>query len=219
MKIISLSHIIENGIRTFPGVPGPIIGDYLSHDDSRGRYAADTEFQIGKIEMVSNTGTYVDAPFHRFRDGADIARLPLERIANIPGVVIHHDPALGLAIGIDALEGVEVSGRAVLIRTGWDRHFGEDRYFDPHPYISANLCARLVSSGAALIGIDSLNVDSMATNERPVHTALLANEIPIVEHLTNLDRLPADGFRFFAIPLEVRGVGSFPCRAFAIHED
>jgi kynurenine formamidase len=213
-RLVDLSHTVEHGLVTYPGLPAPAIDAFLSHDESRARYAPGTEFHIGRIAMVANTGTYLDAPFHRFRDGADLAALPLERLAELPGVVIEAAPGVR-AIGPAALPARDLRGRAVLVRTGWSRHFGRRAYFEGHPFLTADAAAALVDAGAALVGIDSLNVDDTADGARPVHTALLAAGIPVVEHLTGLDVLPAEGFRFFAVPVKVRGMGTFPVRAFA----
>jgi kynurenine formamidase len=214
-RLVDLSHVVEDGLVTYPGLPAPAIDAHLTHEQSRGRYAPDTEFHIGRITMVANTGTYLDAPFHRFRDGADLAGLALESLANLPGVAVAAAPG-ARAIGPEALPAGELRGRAVLVRTGWSRHFGRPEYFEGHPFLTAAAGAALAAAGAALVGIDSLNVDDTRGGERPVHTALLAAGIPVVEHLTGLEALPADGFRFFAVPVKVRGMGTFPVRAFAV---
>jgi kynurenine formamidase len=214
-RLVDLSHAIHDGLVTYPGIAPPRVGAELTHEASRARYAPGTEFHIGRIEMATNTGTYLDTPFHRFRDGFDLAALPLEAVAELPGLVID---ALAGRRGIEAGElppPGELAGRAVLLRTGWSRHFGTPAYAEGHPFLTAAAAQRLVAAGAALVGIDSLNVDDSAGGERPVHTALLAARIPIVEHLTRLDALPRTGFRFFAVPVKVRGLGSFPVRAFA----
>jgi kynurenine formamidase len=168
--------------------------------------------------MVANTGTYLDAPFHRFADGADLAALPLECVANLPALVVTA-PARGRAIGEGELPDRELRGHAVLFRTGWSRHFGSDAYFEGHPFVTREAAERLALRGAALVGIDSLNIDDTADGARPAHTRLLAAGIPIVEHLTRLAELPAHGLRFFAVPVKVRGMGTFPVRAFALVED
>jgi kynurenine formamidase len=215
VKLVDLSHAIHDGLLTYPGIAPPRVGADLTHEASRGRYAPGTEFHLGRIEMAANTGTYLDTPFHRFRDGFDLAGLPLEAVAELPGVVVDA-PAGRRAIEASELPPPgELAGRAVLLRTGWSRHFGTPAYGEGHPFLAAGAAERLVAAGAALVGIDSLNVDDTAGGERPVHTALLAARIPIVEHLTRLDVLPRAGFRFFAVPVKVRGLGSFPVRAFA----
>ena len=214
MPFIDLSHTIEHGMTTYPGLPGPLICDYLSREASRGKYAAGVEFQIGKIEMVANTGTYVDAPFHRFADGKDLSALALEALANLEALVIRA-PTTGRAVGHDLFRGREVRGKAVLVRTGWDAHWGTTAYLDGHPYLTADAAACLVDEGAALVGIDSLNIDDMRDGARPVHSTLLGADIPIVEHLCHLSQLPDAGFRFSAVPPKVVGMGSFPVRAFA----
>jgi arylformamidase len=214
MPFIDLSHSIEHGMTTYPGLPGPLICDYLSREASRAKYAAGVEFQIGKIEMVANTGTYVDAPFHRFADGKDLSALAIEALADLEAIVIR-PAAAGRAVDRDAFRGRAVRGKAVLVRTGWDVHWGTTTYLDGHPYLTADAAAFLVDEGAALVGIDSLNIDDMRDGARPVHSTLLGADIPIVEHLCHLGRLPDVGFRFSAVPPKVVGMGSFPVRAFA----
>jgi kynurenine formamidase len=213
-RLVDLSHVIEHGLRTYPGLPEPSVGAWQSHDDSRGRYAPGTEFHIGRIEMVANTGTYLDAPFHRWRDGADVSALALESLADLPGRVVDARAA-GRRIDSSSLPDEDLAGCAVLFRTGWSRHWGTPRYFDGHPFLDAGVAQRLVAARVALVGIDSLNIDDTDGGERPVHGALLRAGIPIVEHLTRLEALPAAGFRFFAVPVKVRGMGTFPVRAFA----
>jgi len=213
-RLVDLSHVVAHGRETYPGLPAPVISDHLSRVESRTRYAPGTEFQIGRIEMVANTGTYLDAPFHRFEGGDDLAALRLEQLADLPGVVVDA-PASGRCIDVASLPGGDLRGHALLFRTGWSRHFGTPAYNSGHPFLAAALADALVARGVALVGIDSLNIDDTTTGERPVHSALLRAGIPIVEHLTELDRLPTDGFRFFAVPVKVRGMGTFPVRAFA----
>jgi kynurenine formamidase len=215
LRFVDLSHAIHDGLVTYPGIAPPRVGAELTHEASRARYAPGTEFHIGRIEMAANTGTYLDTPFHRFRDGADLAALPLESVADLPGVVVAAPAGRRRIEASDLPPPSELSGRAVLLCTGWSRHFGTPAYAEGHPFVTAAAAERLVTAGAALVGIDSLNVDDTAGGERPVHTALLAARIPIVEHLTRLEALPRTGFRFFAVPVKVRGLGSFPVRAFA----
>ncbi|MQS10730.1 cyclase family protein [Streptomyces kaniharaensis] len=216
--VIDLSHPIEHGMTTYPGLPGPLIGDHMSRADSRPRYTPGTEFQIGRIEMVANTGTYLDTPFHRYPDGADLSGLDLARLADVPGVLVDAT-GCGRAIGPELFGRHPVTGRAALVRTGWDRHWGTEKYGDPeHPFLTAEAVARLIAEGAALVGIDSVNIDDMADLDRPAHTGLLRAKIPIVEHLSGLERLPATGFRFHAAPPPVVGMGSFPVRAYAVVE-
>ncbi|MEP6688412.1 MAG: cyclase family protein [Gemmatimonadales bacterium] len=214
MTFVDLSHTIEHGMTTYPGLPGPLICDFLSREASRGHYAPGVEFQIGKIEMVANTGTYLDAPFHRYADGKDLSALPLSSLAGLDAIVIH-GPAHGLAVDRDAFTGRLVRGKAVLVRTGWDLHWGTPSYLEGNPYLTADAAAYLADEGAALVGIDSLNIDDIKDLARPVHSTLLAAEIPIVEHLCHLGRLPEGGFRFSAVPPKVAGFGTFPVRAFA----
>jgi kynurenine formamidase len=214
MPNADLSHTIESGMATYPGLPGPEITDHLSREDSRAHYVEGTEFHIARIDMVGNTGTYLDVPFHRYPEGVDLADLPIEDVAGLPGVVV---PTRDTAIGPGAIFGIDVAGRAVLFHTGWDRHWRTPIYgAGGHPHLTAGAASALIEAGAVLVGIDSVNLDDTATGTRPAHSALLAAGIPIVEHLTGLDRIPTDGFRFSAIPVKVRGMGSFPVRAFAV---
>jgi len=214
--LLDLSHPIENGTLTYPGLPAPAISEFLSREESRRKYAPGTEFSIGRIDMVGNTGTYLDAPFHRYPDGEDVAALALARIANLPGIVIRAGDRPERALGPELFDGRDLSGRAVLVHTGWSRHWGAAEYFAGHPHLSAAAAARLAGAGVALVGIDSLNIDGIQDGERPAHSILLAAGVPIVEHLTALDRLPDADFRFFAVPPAFRGIGTFPVRAFAL---
>lgn len=213
--LIDVSHVVESGMVTYKGLPAPLVCDFLSREASRKVYAPGTEFHIGKIEMVANTGTYLDAPFHRFADGIDVAELPLERVANLPGVVVRID-AGQRAICRAAFEGLDLAGKAVLVHTGWDAHWRTDQYFEGHPFLTADVASYLAAAGVALVGIDSLNIDDTADLTRPVHTALLGAGIPVAEHLTGLGRLPGADFRFFAVPVKVKGMGTFPVRAFGL---
>ena len=190
MRLVDLSHTVSDGLITYPGLPAPVISDHLSFDDSHGVYAEGTEFTIGRIEMVANTGTYLDTPGHRYRDGHDLSGLPLEKCALLPAVVVTGPPTG--AVGLSAFEGLDVAGAAVLVRTGWDAHFGTERYGDPeHPFLATDAAAWLADHGAVLVGIDSVNIDATPPRgDRPVHTLLLDREIPVVEHLTGLDRCP-----------------------------
>ena len=215
-KFVDVSHTVEHGLVTYRGLPAPVICDYLSREESRKHYAAGTEFHIGKIEMVANTGTYLDSPFHRYEDGEDLSRLALESLADLDGVVVNAEPSAGRAVGRDAFGDREVKGRAVLVRTGWDAHWKTDSYFEGHPYLSEEAAQFLADGGAALVGIDSYNIDDTADGRRPAHSILLGAGIPIVEHLCGLDGLPRDGFRFYAVPVKVKGFGTFPVRAFAV---
>lgn len=214
--MIDVSHAIEHGMVTYKGLPAPVICDYLSREASRGKYAPGVEFQIGRIDMVANTGTYVDSPFHRYADGKDLAALPLASLANLDTLVFRCDPGVGRAVDRLPFKPDEVRGKAVLIATGWDRHWRTDAYFEGHPFLTGELAEWLVKAGVALVGIDSHNIDSTDTGERPVHSALLRNDIPIVEHLCGLDRAPERGGRFFAVPPRVHGFGTFPVRAFLL---
>ncbi|MFP3968633.1 cyclase family protein [Actinomadura fulvescens] len=214
-RVVDLSHVLRDGVITTPGLPGPRIGDHLNRAESAARYAPGTSFQFDQITMVSGTGTYVDSPNHRFADGADVAGLPLARLADLDGVVVRVTE--GGAIDTAVLAPYDVDGRAVIIHTGWDRHWGTAAYGSGgHPYVTADAAAWLAGHGAALVGIDTVNIDSTADPARPAHTTLLAAGIPIVEHLTGLDRLPPDGFRFHAAPPAVEGMSSFTVRAYAV---
>jgi kynurenine formamidase len=215
-QLIDVSHAIEDGTVTYPGLPAPIICDFLSREASKAQYAEGTSFHIGRIDMVANTGTYVDAPFHRFEDGKDLAELPLDSIADLQGIVVASEE---LAIGPDAFADLNLRGKAVLVRTGWDRHWGTPDYLAGHPFLTEAAANHLLEAGAALVGIDSLNIDDTRGGSRPVHTILLGAGIPIVEHLCNLAALPAQGFRFHAAPVKVRAFGTFPVRAYAVVDD
>lgn len=215
-RLIDVSHTVEHGMITYKGLPAPVICDFLSREASRTRYAPGTEFQIGKLEMVANTGTYVDSPFHRYAGGKDLSELPLESLANLDCVVVRMEPGAGPDIDRLLLTEREVKGRAVLFHTGWDRHWRSDAYSTGHPHLTERLARWLARAGAVLVGIDSFNIDSVATGERPAHTVLLGNDIPIVEHLRGLGSLPDTGSRFFAVPVKVRAFGTFPVRAFAL---
>lgn len=216
MRLIDLSHTVEHGMITYQGLPAPVICDFLTRERSRAVYAPGTEFHIGRIDMVANTGTYVDSPFHRFAGGKDLARLPLESLAELPAVVVR---AEGRAIGPDAFRGVGARGKAVLVHTGWDRRWRTDAYFEGHPFLTRDAAALLADAGAALVGIDSYNIDDTADGSRPAHTILLGAEIPICEHLCNLGSLPAAPLRFSAVPVKVSGFGTFPVRAYAVVEE
>lgn len=203
-------------METYKGLPGPMICDYLAREASRGLYAGDTTFQIGRIDMVSNTGTYLDTPFHRYEDGADLAEVPLASVTQLPGLVVRSD---ALAIGPEAFAGRVIAGKAVLVQTGWDRHWRTAAYFSGHPFLTEEAALFLRKSGAALVGIDSHNIDDTSGKARPVHSVLLRAGIPIVEHLTNLGQLPDEGFVFNAPPPRVKGMGTFPVRAHAVMND
>ncbi|HEV7395463.1 MAG TPA: cyclase family protein [Pyrinomonadaceae bacterium] len=234
---IDLSHTIEDGMITYKGLPAPVFSDYLSREQSRERYGPGTEFHIGKLEMIANTGTYIDSPFHRYADGKDLAGFELDVLANLDGLVIRHvgaaereleqskfpemmftpELALNRAITDADIRQFEVRNKAVLFHTGWDMRWRTDDYANGrHPFLTEAAAEYLASEGAALVGIDSLNIDDTATGARPVHTTLLKHGIPIVEHLCGLRELPDNGFRFFAVPPKLKKFGSFPVRAFAI---
>ena len=214
-RFVDLSHAIEDGMITYKGLPAPLICDHLSRVDSRALYAPGTEFQIGRITMVANTGTYIDAPFHRYADGYDVAGFDMSSIADVDAIVVHLDGMRGRSIARSELAALDIAGKAVLVHTGWSRNWRTDAYFENHPFLTADAATYLRDAGAKLVGIDSFNIDDTNDRTRPVHTTLLGAGIPIVEHLTALDALPAAGFRFSAVPPKVRGMGTFPVRAFA----
>jgi kynurenine formamidase len=213
-KLIDVSHEVEDGLVTYKGLPAPVICDFLTREQSRSIYSDGTEFYIGKIEMVANTGTYVDSPFHRYPEGKDLAELPLSSLANLEGVVVR--AGTGRAIGEAQFAGLDMRGKAVIIATGWDKNWKTEQYFEGHPYLTRDAARLLAESGAALVGIDSLNIDDTEDLTRPAHSILLGAEIPIAEHLCNLGALPDSGFRFFAVPVKVKRFGTFPVRAFGL---
>lgn len=214
--LIDLSHTVEAGLVTYKGLPAPIICDFLSREESRHHYAEGTEFHIGQIEMVANTGTYVDSPFHRFADGKDLSELPLTSLANLETVVVRATGRDTRAIDYTAFKGLALRGKAVLVHTGWARHWRTDPYFEGHPFLTRAAAEFLAEAGAALVGIDSYNIDDTADGYRPAHTLLLGADIPICEHMRGLEQLPDAGLRFFAVPVKIKAFGTFPVRAFAI---
>lgn len=212
-KMLDLSHTIEDGLVTYKGLPAPIICDYLSREESKKHYAEGTTFQIGKIEMCANTGTYLDSPFHRYEDGKDLSELNLESLASLEGVKVVVDEAV-TAIGKEVFGDVDVHGKAVLVQTGWSRHWNTDQYFEGHPFLTEEAAVYLKQNEAKLVGIDSLNIDDNRGQERPVHSTLLGADILIVEHLCNLNTVPLSGFTFYAVPVKIKAIGTFPVRAF-----
>ena len=217
-RLIDVSHEIEAGMVTYPGLPAPVVSDYLSRESSRLRYAEGTTFQIGRIEMIANTGTYIDAPFHRFDGGIDLSGLPLGRLADVEGLVIDATGREGRAIDEEYFQGLDLRDRAVLIRTGWDAHWRTPQYGEGAPFVTGRAAELLVESAPALVGIDSVNIDDAQDGSRPAHTWLLGAGIPVVEHLCGLNELPARGFRFHCVPVKFRGLGTFPVRAYAVIE-
>jgi kynurenine formamidase len=213
--LIDLSHRIEAGMVTYKGLPAPLICDYLSRADSRALYSEGTEFAIQRIQMVGNTGTYLDSPFHRYADGTDLAGLDLRQLAHLDALVVRPEPE-DIAIRPETFAGLNVSGKAVLVQTGWDRHWRTDAYFENHPFLTEAAAALLAEQGAALVGIDSHNIDDTRGRSRPAHSILLGADIPICEHMTGLAQLPARGARFFAVPPKLAHFGTFPVRAFAL---
>lgn len=213
MEYIDLSHTVFDGLVTYKGLPAPVICDYLSRDASKSFYAEGTSFQIGRIDMVANTGTYIDCPFHRYKDGHDLSEIHLYQVANLPAVLIN---AVGQqAIGPENFYHLNLTGKAILVHTGWSAYWNTEKYFSGHPFLTEEAAVYLKENGVTLVGIDSHNIDDTSGNSRPVHTILLGAEILIVEHLTNLDQIPKGEFLFSAVPPKVKGMGTFPVRAFA----
>jgi len=215
-RLIDLSHVIEEGMTTYKGLPGPHICDYWTREASAANYDDGSSFQIGRIDLVTNTGTYVDSPFHRFADGRDLSELPLESLADLDGIVVRRPFENGLAIDAGAFAGLDVRGKAVLVATGWDRHWRTDAYLNDHPFLTVEAARLLVNQGAAFVGIDSHNIDDTRVRTRPVHTVLLGADVPIGEHLAGLGQLPDGDFRFSAVPPKIKGMGTFPVRAYAV---
>jgi kynurenine formamidase len=213
-KLIDVCHSVEDGMVTYKGLPPPVITDHLSREESRSRYAPGTEFHIGKIEMVANTGTYLDSPFHRYARGRDLAGLDLYSIANLDGLVVRcHERE----IGAEKFSGLDVKDKAVLMHTGWDQHWRTEEYSSGnHPFLTEDGATYLAKNGAALVGIDSFNLDSTVDGNRHAHSILLGHDIPIVEHLCGLAELPDSNFKFFAVPVKVKRFGTFPVRAFGL---
>lgn len=211
-RLVDLSHRIEHGTVTYKGLPPPHICDFWTREQSAALYEDGSTFQIGRIDMVANTGTYLDTPFHRYAEGADLAALDLEQMVGLPGRVVRCDTMIA---GAELFEGIEIAGQAVLVHTGWDAHWGSDAYFADHPFLTEAAARLLAERGVGLVGIDSYNIDDTRVPRRPVHTILLGAGILIVEHLTNLAALPDGGFRFTAAPPRIAGMGTFPVRAFA----
>lgn len=212
-RFVEVSHVIEPGMTTYPGLPEPTAEVIVDYDTSRERYGGQSEFLIASLHLCGNTGTYVDAPIHRHRHGADLAGLPLERVAHLPAKVFDARD-LGRAIGPELFEGREVAGAAVLVRTDFSRHWRTDRYGRDNPFLTAEACEHLVRAGAAFVGIDSVNIDDMGDLARPAHTILLGAGVPICEHMTNLAALPTEGGRLHAVPIAWKGGATFPVRAY-----
>jgi arylformamidase len=214
-RFVEVSHVIEPEMVTYPGLPVPKVEVFVDHDSSRARYQNKSEFLIASLHLCGNTGTYVDSPLHRYRGATDLAGLPLERVAHVP-VRVFDARSLGRAVGPELFRGMDLRGAAVLVRTDFSQHWRTERYGRENPFLTAKACELLVDAGAAMVGIDSVNIDDTRTNERPIHTLLLAAEIPIVEHLRSLDELSGQPFTFFALPPAIIGMGTFPVRAIAV---
>lgn len=216
-EIIDICHTVHDGMITYKGLPAPVITDHLTREASEQIYAPGTTFQIGKIEMVANTGTYLDSPFHRYAEGADLSGLDLYSLANLDGLIVRRIDSAARGISKDALEGLDLEGRAVLFHTGWDMRWRTAGYSNGnHPFLTAEAAEHLAQTGAALVGIDSYNIDDTKDGNRSAHSILLGHGIPIVEHLCGLGELPDQNFKFFAVPVKVKGMGTFPVRAFGI---
>lgn len=213
MTHIDLSHVITEGMVTYPGLPAPQISDHLTREAAEEIYGPGITFQIGMVNLCTNTGTYLDVPFHRYADGHDLTELTLERVAEVPAVCLDRRGHTSIDLSDSELQGL--SGHAVLIRTDHSAHFGTDAYLADHPHLTQAAATALVAADVACVGIDSLNIDSTEGGERPVHTTVLRANIPIIEHLTALDQLPADGFTFSAVPPKIKGAGTFTVRAYA----
>ncbi len=213
--LIDVSHTVKDGLITYKGLPAPIICDYLNREASKKHYEEGTSFQIGTITMASNTGTYVDAPFHRYEDGKDLSELALTSLADLDAVKICIPKDI-LEIDEEHFHGTDIKNKAVLIETNWSRHWGQDQYFENHPFVNEKAAQYLRDNGAIFVGIDSYNIDDTRGNKRPCHSILLHNDIPICEHMTGLAELPENDFKFFAVPVKVKGMGTFPVRAFGI---
>ena len=213
-ELIDVCHSIEDGMITYKGLPAPVISDHLRREDSHTRYVPGTEFHIGRIDMVANTGTYLDTPFHRYARGKDLAQLDLYSVANLDGIVVR---CASREIGPEVFSGLEVKGKAVLLHTGWDQHWRTEEYLSGnHPFLTADGATHLAKHEAALVGIDSYNIDSTADGTRPAHSILLGHDIPVLEHLCGLGDLPDADFKFFAVPVKVKRFGTFPVRAFGL---
>lgn len=213
-QFIDLSHTITDGLITYKGLPAPIICDFLSREASKNVYADGTTFQIGKIDMCSNTGTYLDTPFHRYAEGRDLADLDLSDVAGLPGIKICVPQEVS-GIGREYFTGYALAGKAVLIETNWSRHWNTEQYYEGHPHLTADAAHYLQEQGVRLVGIDTYNIDDVSGKDRPVHTILLGSDILIVEHMCNLQAVPSSAFQFYAVPIKVKGMGTFPVRAFA----
>ena len=215
-RLVELNHVIRDGMTTYPGLPGPVMRPHLTREASRKVYAPGAEFQIDHISLVGNTGTYVDSPFHRYASGTDLAGLPLERLADLPITVARLTGSARRGVEVTALAALPIQGCAVLLHTGWDVHWGTPRYGDGAPFLTGSAARWLVDSGAVLVGIDSINIDDASDAERPAHSTLLSAGVPVLEHLTGLDQLPATGARLHAAPLRIERFGTFPVRAYAV---
>jgi len=215
--LIDVSHKVEDGMQTYKGLPAPIICDYLTREASKSHYEQGTSFQIGVVTLCSNTGTYVDVPFHRYEEGEDLSEISLAKLANLDCIKIII-PESVQEIEVKHVENIELKGKAILFQTGWSKHWGSDQYFERHPFVTEKVAVLLRDAGVVFVGIDSYNIDDVSGNARPCHSTLLKAGIPICEHMTGLDQLPIKYFRFFAVPVKMKGMGTFPVRAFGLIE-
>jgi len=213
-KYVELNHVLEDQMRAYPGFPPPVIRALMDHEESRPYYDDKAEFFIGRVDMVCNIGTYLDSPFHRYPDGADLSQIPLEMVAGVSGIVLDAVMSSSRSIMIDCSD-LKLRERAVLVRTGWDKRWGTEDYWEPGPYLADDFIDLLIRAKPKLLGVDFWNVDNTMDPARPAHTRLLAANVLLVEHLCNLSVLPRTGFRFFAVPLRIVRGASFPVRAFA----
>lgn len=214
-RLVELSHVIRPGMVTYPGLPGPTVIPHLTREASRQHYAPGTEFAIDRLSLVGNTGTYLDSPYHRYADGADLSAIALDQTVDLPAVIARVTGSTLRGIGVGALAALDVRGAAVLLHTGDDARFGTPGYASDHHFLTADAAGWLVQHGAALVGIDAVNIDDIDDTSRPAHSELLAAGVPIVEHLTGLDQLPPTGASFTAVPLRIEALGTVPVRAFA----
>lgn len=215
-RVIDLSHTIREGLITYPGLPAPVITPFLTREDSKAKYAPGTQFAMDTITMIGNTGTYIDSPFHRYEGGTDLAGLSIDTLVDQPAEVFHLSDSLSRGIPASVFWDRDVAGKAVLLHTGWDQHFGTEAYLTGAPFLTADGVDYLISQKVTLVGIDSLNIDDTESGgERPAHTGLLAAGIHVVEHLRGLEQLPPSGALFSAVPPKVEGFGTFPVRAYA----
>lgn len=215
---IDLSHSIENGTVTYPGDPPALIELTLDRKLTSKLNGGGTTsgVEINTIKMVSTSGTYIDAPYHVFEDGKKIKDYPIEKLVNLPSIVVKI-PENRNYFDVQDISGINVKGKAVLFFSGHDKFFMTPEYGKNAPYLTIELANILVEKGAIFVGIDSPLIDNMEKQSElgiPVHYKLLGADIPICEDLANLELLPTDGFTITALPAKV-ALESFPARVFA----